>query len=219
MSKKWLSKNKKDYFYAKSKEDGFRARAVYKITQINDEFGIFTRGTTKETVKGVLDLGAAPGSWIQGVLSVIGNENPKILGVDVKRMGEIPGARMVTLNVMSEQMENEIESFFDRGIDLVLSDMSPKISGNKEIDTGKTLDLVNRAIVLARKYLNKGGNFVSKIFQYAEMNEIINDLKQDFNIVQAHKPKASRQGNREMYIIALGYKMGERKKGAQNSKE
>lgn len=199
MSKRWLAKNKRDYYHKKSKEEGFRARAAYKLIQIDERFNIF------KNVKSILDLGAAPGSWVQAILNKIGDRKPLIMGVDYKRMGDIDGARMLSINVYSEELEKEIINYFPQGIDLILSDMAPKITGNKELDAVKTIDLIRRALFF-KKYLNPNGNFVAKVFHCPEMFELLNELKGEFQSAQTHKPKASRMGNRELYIIAKGFK-------------
>ncbi|MHA1728444.1 MAG: SAM-dependent methyltransferase [Promethearchaeota archaeon] len=195
-----LRKYKKDIYHKKSKEEGFRARSAWKLIQINERFNIFTN------VNSVLDLGAAPGSWIQVLLRLIGDRNPLVFGVDYKHIGPIEGAKISSVNVYSEKIEEEIEDYFKNGIDCILSDMAPKISGNKSLDNGKMIDLVNRAYELVRKYMNKGGNFVIKVFQYPEINALLKEFKRYFQMVKLHKPKASRIGSRELYIIAKNYK-------------
>jgi 23S rRNA (uridine2552-2'-O)-methyltransferase len=200
LAKKWLAKNRNDFYHKKSKIEGFRARSAYKLIQINEKFKIL------HSMNSVLDLGAAPGSWIQVILDLtVNRKKPRIMGVDYKRVGQLPGAKILSLNVFSDKLEVEITKYFENGIDLILSDMAPKISGNKSIDAAKTIDLVMRAYDLALKFMNSGGNFVAKVFQCPEMHGLLKKIKTKFNFAQIHKPKASRTGNREYYVIAKGF--------------
>lgn len=206
MAKKWLAKNRNDFYHKKSKIEGFRARSAYKLIQIDEKFKIL------KSMNSVLDLGAAPGSWIQVILDLTDNrKKPRIMGVDYKKVGQLPGAKILSINVFSEKLEEEIAEYFENGIDLILSDMAPKISGNKSIDAAKTIDLVMRAYDLALKFMNSGGNFVAKVFQCPEMHDLLRKIKTKFIFAQIHKPKASRTGNREYYIIAKGFKLKEKK--------
>lgn len=205
MAKKWLAKNKNDFYHKKSKIEGFRARSAYKLIQINEKFKIL------HSMDSVLDLGTAPGSWIQVIIELtVNRKKPRIMGVDYKRVGKLPGAKTISMNIFSDKLEEEITKYFENGIDLILSDMAPKISGNKTIDSAKTIELVLRAYDLALKFMNSGGNFVAKIFQCPEMHGLLRKIKNNFNFVQIHKPKASRTGNREYYVIAKGFKLKEK---------
>ncbi|MCP4763532.1 MAG: RlmE family RNA methyltransferase [archaeon] len=200
---------KKDIYHKKSKIEGYRARSAYKLIQINERFNIFNQNS----IKNILDLGCAPGSWPQVLINKIGNRKGlKIMGVDYKRMGPIEGVKLLSINVFSEKFEKEIESYFPKGLDLILSDMAPKISGVKSLDSTRTIELIERAYDLSDKYLNKNGNFIAKVFQCSELNDLLkNTFEKNFQFVKIHKPKASRKGNRELYIIAKGY--GLEKKG------
>jgi 23S rRNA (uridine2552-2'-O)-methyltransferase len=200
-----VNKSKHDFYHKKSKIDGFRARSAYKLMQIHEKFKILN------SMNNILDLGAAPGSWIQVILDITDNHSkPRIMGVDYKRVGQLPGAKLLAMNVFSDKFETEITNYFENGIDLILSDMAPKISGNKSIDAAKTIDLIIRAYDLALKFMNSGGNFVAKIFQCPEMHGLLRRFKTKFNFAQIYKPKASRTGNREYYLIAKGFKLKEK---------
>ncbi|MBN2157312.1 MAG: RlmE family RNA methyltransferase [Candidatus Lokiarchaeota archaeon] len=200
MSKRWLAEHRSDEYHNKSKEDGFRARSAYKLLHINEKFHIF------KNVRNVLDLGASPGSWLQVTLSQLKEKRTKILGVDQKKIREIEGVKQLKMDVYSDQLEDEIKTYFPKGIDLLLSDLAPNTSGNKTYDAARSVDLVNRAFEIAEKFLQPGGNLVAKLFHCPEIKELKRKFEQTFQKVQFHKPKASRQHSREIFIIALGYK-------------
>lgn len=199
MSKRWLTEHRSDEYHTKSKEDGFRARSAYKLLHINEKFSIF------KNVRYVLDLGASPGSWLQVSVSQLKNVSPKIMGVDRKRIQEIEGVKHLRMDVYSDLIDVEVSTYFTQGIDLVLSDLAPNTSGNKILDAGRSLDLVERAFEIARPYLRKKGKFVAKAFHCPEIDQLKKKFMSKFDKVHIFKPKASRQHSRELFIIALGY--------------
>ena len=200
MSKRWIAKHRSDKFHKKSKADGYRARSAYKLLHINTKFQIF------KNVRYVLDLGASPGSWLQVCVSQLDKSNPKIMGVDRKRIQEINGVKHLHMDVYSEKLDGEIQSFFTKGIDLILSDLAPNTSGNKTLDSARSVDLVLRAYEVAQPYLRHKGKFVAKIFHCPEIDDLKRKLDPRFERVQFFKPKASREHSRELFVIALGYK-------------
>lgn len=191
---------KKDEFHRKAQEDGFRARSAFKIIQIHEQFKIFSKA------KSILDLGCAPGSWLQAILDITKGRKIRLMGVDLTRISPIEGVKILKMDVFSETLEEEIKNYFIEGIDVIVSDMAPHTSGNKTLDSNRSIDLVQRAFDLADKFMNQGGNVVAKVFQSQEMNYFVRDIKPKYEYVQTHKPKASRQGNSELYIIAIGKK-------------
>jgi 23S rRNA (uridine2552-2'-O)-methyltransferase len=191
---------KKDEFANKAKEDGFRARSAYKIIQIHEQFKIFNKA------RSILDLGCAPGSWLQAIFDITQGRKIQLMGVDLTRISPIEGVKLLKMDVSSEKLEEEIKNYFKDGIDVIVSDLAPHTSGNKTLDAGRSIDLVQRAFSLADKYMNPGGNVVAKVFQSQDMNQFMKEIKPKFEYIQTHKPKASRQGNSELYIVALGKK-------------
>ncbi len=200
MSKRWLAEHRSDEFHKKSKKDGYYARSAYKLLNINDKFQIF------KNVRFVIDLGAAPGSWLQVTKSHLHDKNSKIMGVDRKRIKEIEAVKHLRMDVYSDKLDEEIRSFFTKGIDLVLSDMAPNTSGHKTLDGARSVDLVSRAYELTSPYLRHKGKFIAKLFQCPEINTLKKEIEKDFQKVQFFKPKASRQHSREMFLIATGFK-------------
>ncbi len=199
MSKRWLAEHRTDEFHNKSKEDGYRARSAYKLLQIDEKFQIF------RNVRYVLDLGASPGSWLQVSVKQLSKVNPKIMGVDRKRIKEIEGVTYVHMDVYSEKLDAEVKSFFTKGIDLVLSDLAPNTSGNKTLDAARSVDLVNRAFDLVYPHLRPKGKFIAKVFHCPEVNSLKRKFEKGFSHVQTFKPKASREHSREIFIIAIGF--------------
>jgi len=199
MSKRWLADHRSDEFHNKSKIDGYRARSAYKILHINEKFQIF------KGVRYVLDLGSSPGSWLQVAVSQLKKSNPKIMGVDRKKIKEIEGVKHLHMDVYSEQLEIEIQSYFPYGIDLVMSDLAPNTSGNKDYDATRSVELVYRAFQLADTNLRPNGKFIAKIFHCPEIHQLKRNLEPKFDKVQYYKPKASREHSREIFLVALGY--------------
>ena len=193
-------KYKTDFYDKLAIDNGYRARSAYKLLQINQKYKIFPY------TKYVLDLGSAPGSWVQVAMKELEDRRRKlVMGVDYKRMGEIKGAKLVSANIFSKKFDEIVWDYFPKGIDVILSDMSPKISGNKYLDSAKTIELVEKALSLVDKFLNNKGNFVAKVFQCPELDDLKEKVSISFKSVFLHKPKASRRGNREIYLIAKGY--------------
>jgi 23S rRNA (uridine2552-2'-O)-methyltransferase len=200
MSKRWLAEHRTDEFHKKSKQDGYYARSAYKLLNIDQKFNIF------KNVQFVLDLGASPGSWLQVAASKVKSSKSKIMGVDRKRIKPIEGVYQIHMDVYSDELEDEMRQYFTEGIDLVMSDMAPNTSGNKTLDSARSIDLVSRAYEISRPHLRKKAKFIAKLFQCHEINALKHKIEADFEKVQYFKPKASRQHSREMFLIALGYK-------------
>ncbi len=182
----------KDKITLKAKREGYRARSAYKLIQINKKHNII-----KENDK-VLDVGCAPGSWMQVVL----NLKAVVLGVDINEIKPIKNAKFILGNILEDKTLKKIKGKFD----VVLSDISPRISGIKELDKVKDIELIYRVIAMVQLYLRKGGNFVCKIFQSEETNKILKKIRKNFKFVKIFKPAASKKRSKEIYIVAKSYK-------------
>lgn len=193
------SKYKQDQFHQKAKQDGYRARSAYKLLQLDKNFH-FLDGR-----KAVLDLGCSPGSWLQ-VLKEELHKDAVIVGVDHTRCAPIDGVTIIKSDVKDRNLPDKLQELFPEGIDLVVSDMAPNTSGNRNLDGARSSDLLRRAVQISLPYLNKGAHFVGKVFQNPEMYKIKRDLHRIFKKVRITKPKASRKNNRELYIIAKSKK-------------
>jgi len=183
-----------DKFTFRSRQEGYRARSVYKLLFLNRKYRIIKKGDN------VLDLGCYPGSWLQVIRQLKANA----IGVDVKQISNIPDVKFILGDVREEKIISKIKSLGK--FDVVLSDLAPKTSGNKLLDQERSLELSKVAFNIAKDALKPKGNFVCKVFQSKEFEEFLDKVKKEFYFVKATKPEASKKQSKEMYIVALGYK-------------
>jgi len=196
ISKNWIRKQHKDKFFKQSKIQGFRSRSAFKLIEINDKFSFLNKKTN------LLDLGSAPGGWSQVTSKKI--INGKILAVDIKRMEKINTVDFIYGDLMNKDIHTKIVSYFEEKIDVVISDMAPNTTGNKNLDTYKTGELCLNAMNLAKKILHKEGVFLSKIFMGSIFNDINKTAKDSFKKVIKYKPLSSRKESKEIYIYCKG---------------
>jgi 23S rRNA (uridine2552-2'-O)-methyltransferase len=154
----------------------------------------------------VIDLGAAPGGWLQVARERVGEEG-FVLGVDIQHIARLPYNNVVTLvaDITDEASSKLIQSKLPRPADVVLSDASPKISGVWDIDHARSIDLTRAALAIARSTLAPGGRFMVKVFQGSLFDDFLTEVRQNFSFVKVSKPAASRKGSAEAYIIAKGF--------------
>tara|TARA_B100000035_G_scaffold220860_1_gene189651 strand:- start:1422 stop:2051 length:630 start_codon:yes stop_codon:yes gene_type:complete len=194
-SSKWLNRHINDEFVQKSKKEGFRSRSSYKLIQINEKFDFLNSS------KNILDLGCAPGGWLQ-VSKKFSPVETKILGIDKLNIEAIPGVWFYQGDIFKDKVVNYIETFFQKKIDLIMSDMSPNSTGNKKIDHLKILSLVERVIDISNQLLQKDGFIIIKIFQGGMQGDLMRSMKESFKNIKNFKPKASRKESPEMYLIS-----------------
>ena len=164
-SKNWIIKQKRDLYIKKSKIEGYRSRAVYKLQEINKKFKILNNGIN------IVDLGAAPGSWSQFISRKF--KNSKIVSIDLKEMEEIKNIYQIKGDFTDEEQQKKITTYFKDKIDIVISDMAVNTTGNKNLDSLVTGELCLEAFNFATKTLKKKGNFISKLFMGSSFNEIV----------------------------------------------
>jgi len=193
ISKNWINKQRRDIYVRRSKVDGYRSRAAYKLIEIDEKFRIFKNGNS------VIDLGAAPGSWSQYLSRKI--KNNKIVSIDLIEMKEIDKVHQILGDFTEEKNQSKIKDFFKSNVDVVLSDMAVNTTGNKNIDSIYTGELCMEAMIFSKKILNNDGKFISKIFMGSSFNEIITEAKAIFKKVKVFKPKSSRKDSKESFII------------------
>lgn len=195
-----LVDSKKDQFRRLARERGYRSRSAFKLLQLNKSYRIFNKGYC------VLDIGCAPGGWIQVALSEVGDKG-KVIGVDLKKVDPIDNAFLIQGSIDDENIiiDSILKITNSTNVDVVLSDLSPNVSGNWELDHARQIDLTKNALTLSRKILKKGGKVVLKVFQGDMLNELIEELRKDFRKVIITKPTASRQVSSELYLICIGY--------------
>ncbi len=193
ISKNWVNKQRRDTYVRQSKVDGYRARSAYKLIEIDDKFKIFKGGMS------VIDIGAAPGSWSQYTSKVI--KNGKIISVDLKEMEKIQNTIQIKGDFTQEEIQNQIKSHLEKGLDVVMSDMAVNTTGIKNIDSIQTGELCKEAMIFSKENLSKKGFFISKIFMGGTFNEIVALGKKIFKEVKVFKPKSSRKDSKESFII------------------
>jgi len=193
ISKNWINKQRRDVFVKKSKIEGYRSRAVYKLQEIDHKFKIFKNGIS------VIDLGAAPGSWSQYALKNI--KSGKIVSIDLLDFGKIGNIYQIKGDFTEDIYQKEIIDYFGSKVDVVLSDMAVNTTGNKNIDAIYTGELCMKAMQFSKNILKKNGKFISKIFMGSTFNEIIGEAKKIFKENKVFKPLASRKDSKENFII------------------
>jgi 23S rRNA (uridine2552-2'-O)-methyltransferase len=191
-----LADSKKDQFRRLARAQGYRSRSAFKLKQINESYRILNRGYC------VVDLGCAPGGWIQIALSEVGPTG-KVIGIDIKKIEPLTEAFIIQGSIEEEDIINSILKISNSKVDVVLSDLSPNVSGNWELDHARQIDLTRTALQLSNKILKKGGKVVLKVFQGDMLNELIGELKKEFKKVIRTKPNASRQVSSEIYLICI----------------
>jgi 23S rRNA (uridine2552-2'-O)-methyltransferase len=200
MSRKGLDdrSTRHDRFHQKAKKEGFLARAVYKLEELDQQFKLFKPGQR------VLDLGCAPGSWLQYARTKVG-ERGVLVGLDRGPLrGDVAVARIVVGDVLTidpEQLLGELPAF-----DVVLSDMAPDTSGIRSLDQARSEALFERALEIATLVLAPGGNFVGKLFQGPDFKKLTEQVRARFETGKSAKPASSRQISIEQYVIGKGFK-------------
>ena len=193
ISKNWVNKQRRDIYVRQSKVDGYRARSVYKLIEINEKFKIFKNGIN------IIDIGAAPGSWSQYAARVI--KNGKIISIDLKKMEKIKNTTQITGDFTESKIKDLLKKKFDNHLDVVMSDMAVNTTGIKDLDSIQTGELCKQAMEFSKDVLSKKGFFVSKIFMGSTFNEIVALGKEIFKEVRVFKPKSSRKDSKESFII------------------
>ena len=197
ISKNWLIKKHRDPFFKQSKIKGYRSRSAFKLIEMNEKFKFLNKNTY------LLDLGSSPGGWSQVATKEI--TRGKILAVDTKLMDKVDKVDFLHGNLFDSKICIKICSYFDKKIDVVMSDMAGNTSGNKNLDSYKTGELCLRAMDLAQKILHQNGVFLSKVFMGSIFVEIHNKANQCFKKVVKYKPLSSKKESKEIYIYCKGF--------------
>jgi 23S rRNA (uridine2552-2'-O)-methyltransferase len=201
LPKAWIQDRKREYYYKKAKEENYRSRATYKLVQANEKYGFIKLRDI------VVDLGAAPGGWIQAARKMTGKHG-FVLGVDLKPIEPFTQEyiRTIIADFTESGTVEQILSFLPRKADVVLSDAAPNITGVWEVDHARQIDLATKAMEIAQCILRPNGNFFVKVFEGDLLNDFIQAVKQCFDAVKIVKPQASRAKSSEMYLLAMGLK-------------
>ncbi len=193
ISKNWIFKQQNDIYVKKSRLEGYRSRAVYKLQDIDKKFKIFRNGIS------IIDLGAAPGSWSQFVKKKV--VNSKVMSIDLKKIEKIEGTIQIKGDFTDYKLKNQIRKYFPKKVDVILSDMAVNTTGNKNLDSIVTGELCIEAMNFALEILKKDGKFVSKIFMGTNFNDIVSLAKKNFEKTNVFKPPASKKESKESFII------------------
>ena len=197
---RWYQEKKKEYFYKEAKRTGYRARSAFKLKQIQRKFKIINKTDF------VLDFGAAPGGWSQVTNEIVG-ENGKIIGIDLLYIKPIKGIQFIQDDLTKKSTILKINKIVgENGVDVILSDMSPNISGNYSIDHANSIYLCKQSLNLADQILKKNGNFLCKLFMGEEFDDFFNIFKIRFKNVKIYSPPASRKSSSEIYLIGRFFK-------------
>ena len=189
ISKNWVNKQRRDTYVRQSKVDGYRARSVYKLKEIDEKFKIFKGGMS------VVDIGAAPGSWSQYVAKVV--KSGKIISIDLKEMENIENTLQIQGDFTLVNTQDQIKEYLKKKPDVVMSDMAVNTTGIKNIDSIQTGELCKEAMVFSKDVISEKGFFISKIFMGSTFNEIVALGKKIFKEVKVFKPKSSRKDSKE----------------------
>ncbi len=196
-SSRWLQRQLNDPYVQKAKREGYRSRAAFKLTEIDDKLHFLAKG------KKVVDLGAAPGGWAQVAVQRCGENN--VVGIDLLEIPSIPGATFLMMDFMDDAAPDELKALMGRA-DIVLSDMAPNASGNQKLDHMRIMILVEAGFHFACEVLERGGVFVAKVWQGGAESSVLAEIKKRFATVKHVKPKASRQDSAETFLVATGFK-------------
>jgi 23S rRNA (uridine2552-2'-O)-methyltransferase len=201
MPKAWNQNRKQEFYYRKAKAENYRSRASYKLAQAVNKYQFIYRNDI------VVDLGAAPGGWIQVARKKAGKRG-FVLGVDLKPIDPFDQdyIRTIIADMTNPSIVSQILDFLPRKANVVISDAAPNISGTWEVDQAKQIDLANQALKISLQILRPSGNFFTKVFEGSMLNDFIKKVKKYFKLVKLIKPKASRAKSAEMYLLAIDMK-------------
>lgn len=201
MPKAWIQDRKRDYYYKKAKQEMYRSRAAYKLFQAIRKYEFIKRGDV------VIDLGAAPGGWIQAARKTVGTKG-FVLGLDLKPIEPFTQqyVRTIICDMTEDDAIQQILELLPRKADVVISDASPSISGIWEVDHARQLDLAQKALYIASETLKPEGNLFVKVFQGDLLDDFVEKVKQQFRLVRVIKPHASRAKSSEMFVLATNFK-------------
>jgi 23S rRNA (uridine2552-2'-O)-methyltransferase len=201
LPKAWIQERKRDYYYKKAKAEKYRSRAAYKLFQAIEKYHFIKNGDV------VVDLGAAPGGWVQAARKTVGSRG-FVLGVDLKPVEPFPRSNVRTIigDINEQETLEQILSMLPRKADVVISDASPNISGIWEVDHARQIDLAHQSLKIALETLKTSGNFFAKVFEGDLLSDFIKKMKRHFEVVRIIKPKASRAKSSEIFVLGMHLK-------------
>jgi 23S rRNA (uridine2552-2'-O)-methyltransferase len=201
-SRRWLERHLNDPYVQRSKAEGFRSRAAYKLIEIDDRYKILKKGDR------VIDLGATPGGWSQVAADRVGSADgaERVAAIDYLDMDPVPGVKFLKMDFLDEAAPAALLEALGGEPDVVLSDMAAPTTGHRRTDHLRTMHLCEVAADFAVSVLKPGGHFLAKTFQGGTENALLDMLKKNFRSVHHVKPPASRDASVELYLLARGFK-------------
>jgi 23S rRNA (uridine2552-2'-O)-methyltransferase len=202
-STRWLQRQLNDPYVRRSKIDGYRSRAAYKLLEIDEKHKLLKPGQR------IVDLGAAPGGWCQVAAAKTGSTDadPLIVGIDYLEVEPLPGVVLLLKDFLDDDApEALLQALGGHAPDLVISDMAAPTTGHRQTDHLRTTHLFEVAALFARENLAPGGAFLSKVFRGGAENDQLSELKRDYQTVHHIKPPASRKESPELYVLAKGFR-------------
>ena len=194
-----IEEARRDHYRRLAKKEGYRSRAAYKLIEIDEKFGVLKKGYV------VIDFGAAPGGWLQVASKRVGPSG-LVIGVDLKEIKPLSeNVKLLKSDVMDEGISSLLLSMMPRKADLILSDLSPKISGIWSVDHLRQIELCERVLELSQTLLRKNGSMVMKLFEGEQARDFVGRVRRAFRTVRLFKPKASRKESSEIYLVSLGF--------------
>ena len=194
-----LSDARKDHYRKLAKDKGYRSRSAYKLLQLNNSYHIFRQRNK------VIDLGCAPGGWLQVAIKEVGSCG-KVIGIDLKEVKPLEGTIILHGNIEDHGIIDGVIKILNSKADVVLSDLSPNVSGIWGIDHARQISLTKSAFSVVQKILKENGNAIFKVFEGDLLNEVKDDLNSNFHKVLLTKPGASRQQSSELYFVCLKFR-------------
>jgi len=199
-SRRWLDEHVNDPYVKQAQKDGYRSRAAYKLLELNEKDKLIRPGML------IMDLGSAPGSWSQVTRNLVGDKGC-IIASDILPMDSLAGVDFIQGDFTEEAVFQQLlELLAGRKADLIISDMSPNISGIVSADQAGSMYLIELALDMVRQVLKPDGNFVAKVFQGEGSDAFLKDVRSSFEKVLVRKPAASRARSKEVYMVARGFK-------------
>jgi 23S rRNA (uridine2552-2'-O)-methyltransferase len=200
-SHQWLKEHFSDPYVKQSWADGYRSRAAYKLLEIQKKDRILKPGMK------VVDLGAAPGSWAQVAKEYIGKKG-LLIGLDLLPIEPMPNATFLQGDFKDEAIYQQLTDLLQQEkVDVILSDMAPNMSGNREVDQPQAMYLIDLAVDFAKQNLKPDGCLLMKVFSGEGFDQLVKDLRKQYSKVVIRKPDASRDRSRELYLLAMGYRV------------
>ncbi|MDD1720569.1 MAG: RlmE family RNA methyltransferase [Euryarchaeota archaeon] len=203
-----MKKRRNDYYYKRAKSEGFRSRASYKLMQIQERYHIIREGDV------VVDLGAAPGGWLQVILAL----NATAIAVDRQQIAPLEGVVFIKADITAAETVEKIRRVAE-SVDVVVSDAAPNLSGVWSLDHARSIDLARSALKVAERTLRPGGNFLVKVFQGDLFNAFVHEMSSFFSFTRAFNPQASRKQSAEIYLIGKRFSRQQRNALASNVKQ